>query len=121
MPGASTGGFSISYGAPSGLSAANAAVAPVQTLSPDASLVARDFSFLKTGAAVGGGHNGIRVFLVVNGTATDLCVISSTTCTDPVDAIAVPAGSTLAIEAEPIAGDSTIAGFDLLFGWHVSS
>jgi hypothetical protein len=58
---------------------------------------------------------------VVNGTANQVCLIATTTCDSGGTTVSVPAGSTLTIEVQPISGSGTIAGFDLLFGWHMTN
>jgi hypothetical protein len=99
------------FGAPSGISTANATEAKVSDVAPNASSTARDL-FVKLTAAPGGGVPGaVRTFtLMVNGSATTLaCLIagSATSCTDSFHTAAVPAGATVSIQAVGFVGDGS--------------
>jgi hypothetical protein len=87
-----------SFGAVSGTSDQNPVVDSVTMVSPPVAVVARDLSVYFTTAPAGGSRT---VTLLVGGTASSLtCQASGSqaSCTDTVDEVAVPAGSSLALQ-----------------------
>jgi hypothetical protein len=120
--------WSPSYGAPSGITAADPSLVNVETLSSNNSFVAQDLDAEMTNGPVPAGSNDtITVTLVVSGAPALTCTIdaSESSCDSADQTADVPAGSTLALEVYPTAvlGESPEGGaaapipqFDLLFG-----
>ena len=111
----------------SGVSSAVASEAAAETISPNASFNARDFSVEKTGAAVPSGGE-IEVGFVIGGLPLFVCDITSgnTGCTGrqgpPLGPLAVPAGSSLSFSLVTRSGSvDGIDSYDLLFGWRATS
>jgi hypothetical protein len=108
------------FGPVSGVSAANATEAAVDTLSPNMALVARDLSVQITAAP---GSFVFQVGVLINGgTFAPLCVITgaSTTCNDSQDEVPVPPGSRIAIQILVLVGvaasspaENVLVGFRL--------
>jgi hypothetical protein len=107
------------YGAPSGISTANASEAAVSAVAPHASFTARDLFVQLTNAP--GSGSGRSFELMVNGTPTLNCSVSNTlgSCSDPFNNAAVPADATLSIRTGVGFGSSAPA--DLRFGFRATT
>jgi hypothetical protein len=120
---AATGSDAVdSFGAVNGLSTASGTSDPVEMLSPDTALVAKNLSATFTSAPTTEGEHDLT--LLVNGSLTlldcdDKLSDTATTCSSP-GPVPIPAGSTIYFEmAQQPFGGNTVPATDVLFSFEM--